>query len=707
MRVALVVALAILFPVDVTGAARLAAQTAPRGLADSLEVVRARIVAATGRPVIDGRLGDAVWSGADSIADFRQREPTEGSPASERSVVKVARDNEALYVAVRAYDGDTAGIRATQFRRDADLDVDDNVTLLLDTFHDQRTAFLFRTNPNGAMWDAQLGGIENTNENWNGIWEVAVARDSLGWSAEFRIPFTTLRFSSDPRAVFGFNVRRAIRRKNEEDLWRAWPRNQGLVYLVAEGELAGVGASGRQRNLELKPYVLGRAVEPEHDELTGERLSPGSAAGKVGLDAKAAITPTLTADVTVNTDFAQVEVDRQVINLTRFPTFFPEKRDFFLESSGIFEFGTSERAQLFYSRRVGLDSSGTPVPIIGGARVTGRVGAWSLGILDARTGGADGANDAVVRVKHDFFARSYVGVIAMDRSGPGVRDEERAAGVDGQFPLVIGGQNVVPSFWIAGTRAANAAARSTPMAWRVATDYPNDRFDHFVSLYRIDAGFDPTLGFVRRTGIWETTGHVTYSPRPHMLGIRRLELTGPIPEWDIIADDSGSITNPRTWQSAELEWRLLGGELQSGDEFGVSLQRWMDAPTEAFEVFRNIAIAPARYWWTRGELRLESSQGRAFAGDLFSTFGDFYDGHSVDVSVSGTWRPGGHLGAGVDLTRTQAALPAGSFTAVEAAGRLEYALSTRTDFLGFVQFNNEDRRADFNLRLHWIPTIGD
>lgn len=665
-----------------------------------------RVSRATEPMKLDGAT-ESMWSAADSITDFRQREPREGAPASERTVVKVLRDADALYIRVHAYDRNPQEIRAAQLRRDADQSSDDNVTVLIDSFHDRRSAFLFQTNPNGAMRDAQFSGVDILNTDWNGIWDVAVSRDASGWTATFVIPLRTLRFNAGAGATFGFNVRRFIRRKNEESLWRGWGRTQGLYHLLAEGDLVGLGVLERARNIVLMPYVLGRAVVPEHDSL-GAQVSDGFLGGKGGIDAKMALTTTLTADVTVNTDFAQVEADQQVINLTRFPLFFPEKREFFLESSGIFAFGTEGRAQLFYSRRIGLDSLGAPYPILGGARVTGRAGAWSVGLLDTRTGGLDQANDAVVRVKHDLFARSYIGAMLIDRGGPGQRANQRSGGLDVDLPLVVRGYNVEPSFWIAGTQ--NAAVPGTPLAWRYGTDFPNDLFDNFMSLYRIDSGYAPPLGFVRRTGIWETTGHIDYMPRPGVLGIRHLDFEAPIPSWDIIANQTPSpstLADSRTWQTATLTWQVLGGSLQSGDDFAASIVRSMDAPTAPFDIFRTVSVEAGRYWWTRGTLQYQTSLGRPVSVGTVIGWGGFYSGRSMDASLSGTWRGGGHLITGIDLSRTEADLPAGHFVASQVAARVEYAVSTRTDFLSFVQFNNENHRVDFNLRFHWLPQIGD
>src|SRR3989441_2546743 len=386
------VVLALLVPV------RLAAQQGNE--ANALEgAARLHVVTAPVPISLDGRLGGPAWAGADSITECREREPSAGAPASERTVVKVLRDAAALYVAVRAYDSDIRHVRASELRRDADLSSDDNVQLLIDSFHDRRGAFVFGTNPNGAMWDAQLVGIDNLNQNWNGIWDVVVTRDSTGWTAEFRIPFRTLRFHRGGDLRFGFNVRRFIRRKNEQDLWRSWGRAEGLYQLLHEGEMTELGALNRVRDVEAYPYVLTRATASEHDS-AGAKIGDGSLGGKAGLDMKVPVTPTVTADLTASTDFAQVEVDQQVINLSRFPFFFPEKREFFLESSGLFDFGTPSRVQVLYSRRIGLDTAGAAVPIIAGGRGTGRARPRRFRMLDAQTGGAAPPNRAVTLRAH-------------------------------------------------------------------------------------------------------------------------------------------------------------------------------------------------------------------------------------------------------------------------------------------------------------------
>jgi uncharacterized protein DUF5916 len=651
---------------------------------------------------LDGRLDERAWSEADSAVDLRQREPRSGAPVSERTVVRVLHGSSALYVGIRALDAAPHSIRASQLRRDADLTVDDYVTLLIDSFRDHRGAFLFRTNPNGAMWDAQLTGFEDVNEDWNGIWDVATSRDSAGWTAEFRVPYRTLRFHRG-QTVFGFNVQRFIRRKNEEALWRSWGRTEGLLQLLNEGEIAGLAPLRRQHDVDVWPYGLTQAETPQHG-VDGSTQAQGSLSLKAGLDAKTAVLPTLTADLTINPDFAQVEADSEVINLTRFPVFFPEKREFFLESSGLFTFGTPERAQLFYSRRIGLDTAGVPVTILGGIRLYGKVGPWAVGAIDARTGKGEEANDLILRVKHDLLQRAYVGGILINRSGPGLPlGAERAAGLDLDLPLVLGGRNLEPSLWIAGTQVPGIPG--TPKAWRVATDYPNDLFDNFASLYRIDNGFTPTLGFVRRSGIWETTGHIDFMPRPHVLGIRQLDIE--LASWDIIAARTGSLLDSRDWQTAEFEWRPLGGDFQNGDHFEINVQRFLDAPTQPFEIFQDVTVLPGRYWWTRGELQYAISPGRPLSVAPLVSFGDFYDGTNTEVGLDASWRPGGRVILGASLVRSDVHLPDGNFTAVQTTTRAEYAATTRTSLMLLLQTTNEEQRVDVNLRFHWIPTIGD
>jgi len=277
--------------------------------------------------------------------------------------------------------------------------------------------------------------------------------------------------------------------------------------------------------------------------------------------------------------------------------------------------------------------------------------------------------------------------------------------VDIDLPLVVHGANLEPKVWVAASQTPGVPG--TPLAWRLSTDNPNDLFDNFVSLYRIDSGFAPPLGFVRRTGIWETTGHVDFMPRPGVLGIRQLDFTFPIPSWDIIANETDSPLRSADWQTSWFEWRAFGGDRQNGDHFEVNFQRLMDAPTDTFHIFRGVVIQPGRYWWSRYELQYFMNPGRPLSFGAFVNWGQFYGGHSTDLELTAAWRGGGHIIVSTDLTRTKADLPVGAFTATLSASRLEYDFNPRTSLLAFVQYDNESERVDFNVRFHWIPVIGD
>src|SRR5437879_6171385 len=452
---------------------------------------------------LDGALDEPIWRQADSITDFTQTDPDEGRPATERTVVRLLATPAGLWVGVWAYDSHPEAIRRAQLRRDSDLSSDDVFTLVLDPLRDRRSGYFFEVNPNGAMTDAEVLTFQDVNRDWDGVWDARARVTPQGWTAELFIPWQTLRYPSGGGDVWGVNCARFLRRRNEEALWRAWRRSEGILFLPAEGAVAGFTELPQRRPAELRPYLS-----------AASQFAPGHAeTAKTGLDAKIAAAPTLTLDVTANTDFSQVEVDEQVVNLTRFPVFFPEKRPFFLESSGTFDFGQTDRISMFYSRRIGIDSaSGSPVPLDAGARLSGRIGHERIGLLAVRTGGREDAFDVVARVKHDVFSRGYVGGIVTSQSRPGLGDR-MTEGADVQLPFVVKGQNLVFGGFLATAR--DSARAPTTTGWRVYVDFPNDRMDHFVGFTRVTTGFDPALGFVNETDIFRHTGQLIFYPRPH------------------------------------------------------------------------------------------------------------------------------------------------------------------------------------------------
>src|SRR2546422_162460 len=402
-------------------------------------------------PVIDGRLNDPAWRDVPPITGFIQRELHEGAPVSERTEVRIISDGQALYVGAWLYDSDPAGIVAGEKVRDGDITKSDYFGILLDTYHDRQNGFVFTTTPAGIEYDAQVvsegegGGIQlpgqtramagslgGFNLNWDGTWTVATSVDSLGWYAEFRIPFTTLRYGAGESQTWGLNLVRSIRRKNEEAFWSFIPRQFSLMKVSRAGKLEGIRVPSR-RVWTVTPYALtgverNYLVDPE-----------ARGRGEIGGEIKFGVTPSLTLDLTYNTDFAQVEVDEQRTNLTRFPLFFPEKRPFFLENAGIFSAGTPQAVDLFFTRRIGIDTLGQPVPIVGGGRLTGRVGPFTVGALEIFTDRAttQGAMSySVLRLQHSLAARSRIGVIAIQRMATAKSgDWNRVTGVDGRVGI--------------------------------------------------------------------------------------------------------------------------------------------------------------------------------------------------------------------------------------------------------------------------------
>ena len=687
---------------------------------------------------LDGRLDEAPWAAADSIDDFFQRDPTEGAPASERTVVRFVATAEGLWIGLWAYDRLPSAIRRAQLRRDADFETDDSFTVMLSPTADQRTAFLFSVNPNGALYDAEVVNFEQESKEWDGIWDARAMVTAGGWQAEVLIPWQTLRYSRD-RDGWGVNVRRFIRRKNESALWRAWRRSEGIRFLERAGQLQGFAAASTATEalppravVEMRPYVAltQRLAERRYAPgVDGARLGNGAVVGDAGLDAKFAPAPTLTLDLTANADFAQAEVDRQIVNLTRFPLFFPEQRPFFTEGAGIFEFGRRQQTQLFYSRRIGLGDDRRPVPLYAGARLTGRLGRQQVGFLVTRTGGDAPASDVVARIKRDVLGRGYVGAmltyqgverspvnrVAGTSTSDGAHTGAATGGVDFNFPYIVRGQNLV----VLGSVAADGgAAPGDPTFARLVVDYPNDHADIVLRVDRVGEGFAPALGFVQQAGIMRYAGQVELTPRPSALGalgkplrglgVRRLVFK-PL-DWDYVQGLPGSVQ--RGVSNAKFEVRPLGAEFESGDEFELNLQHVIDAPVDDFELFPGQEIAAGRYAWNRVEAQVNGSDARALVASAQLSYGDFYSGRSTEVELSLSGRLEPHLLVSAEYQQAAIRLPSpvggapSHFTAHTIRARVDLAASPRLNATLFAQWENESERLALNVRLRWTTSPG-
>src|SRR2546426_5996090 len=467
---------------------------------------------------IDGTLDEAAWSLVQPATEFLQQQPTEGAPASERTEVRVLFDNKNIYFGIRAFDSDAKHINARELVRDADFSNYDTVAIVLDTYHDRRNAFRFIVNPLGTQQDALITDEgRDVNVTWNGAWISAGRIDNRGFTVEIEIPLTTLRFKEGIES-WGFNISRIIRRKNEENLWTSWQRSFGLERVSQAGELTGVEEIRRRRLREIKPYASGEWREGV--PLVGRGGLDAGVRANVGIEvAKLGITPSLTAEFTVNPDFGQAEVDDQIVNLSRFSVFFPEKRDFFLENSGIFLFGRQGENQAFFTRRIGLTDRGQPVPIDYGVKVTGKVGPYNIGFLQVQTRklgetstglGIPRQQFTVLRIKRDILKRSYIGAIFVNRQGAtavGESNYNRVGGADAEFNLTD--HYKVKAFWMGSTAPG---VRSGAGSSRLESIFENDLY-RFITVYEdVGAKFNPEVGFIERNAIHQYFGQFAYKP---------------------------------------------------------------------------------------------------------------------------------------------------------------------------------------------------
>jgi hypothetical protein len=649
--------------------------------------------------VLDGSLDEAAWKGAEPISGFIQAVPDAGYPATEETVVRVLYDDERLYVGALLLDSHPEGIIAQYLNQDFQTHDDDVFAVTLDTFLDRRNSFMFLINPHGAVKDGQTFDNSRTlNLAWEGVIEVETSVHARGWTVELAIPFTTLRF--DPNREdqsWGIQFLRRVRRKNEDSYWAPVDRRSRVHSMAFAGTLEGLRGLPRPRNLSLKPYAKASTS-------SGEMVS-GSApvrASDAGLDLKYGITPRLTLDLTYNTDFSQVEVDREQVNLTRFSLFFPEKRDFFMENSGLFAFGDlSERNYrlgasprdftLFHSRRIGL-VGGRPVPIVAGGRLTGRVAGLDVGMLNMQTeasGGLRAETFSVARVRRTFGSGLQVGGILTHRNDLGSSSSayNTAYGVDANYALA--GKLLVHSY-LARTaypgREGNARAARLSAAWR-------DRFWNVSGLVReVGDAFDPGLGFVARRGIRHGYGTVGIHPRPSVSWITEVN---PWVETHYITDLSSSLETRESTGGVGVLF-LDGGRLnvEASDRF--------EDVDEVFLVAGQGEVPPGRYDFREGSLSYAASAARPLSGEIRLSGGGFFHGDRRSVTLRGNWRPSHHFAVDIRAQHNEITFPDQTFTADVFGARLDFARSTRFFASAFLQYNAASEEAVTNVRLNFI-----
>ncbi len=648
------------------------------------------------KPVkLDGELSESVWQQAKHISNFTQRELNEGEPATEHTEVAILYDEENLYIGVWCYDSDPSKIVAQQMKRDFNYSTDDNFKFIIDTYNDKRNGYLFVTNPNGARFDALVQNNGNlVNRAWDGVWNVKTKITNEGWFAEFEIPFSTFKFNTKENQVWGINFERNIRRKREQVLWQGWSRDYNIRQVSRAGKLVGIEGISGVTLVELKPYGIAGVEKHENES--------SNFTSNIGADINYLITPTMKLNLTINTDFAQVESDQLQVNLTRFSLFYPEKREFFLEGKDYFDFGLGYSIRPFYSRRIGLAPDRSTIPIIAGARLLGKTGNTTLGGMSIQTASQDSipsTNYTVLRWKQDIFHQSTVGLIGVGKIEPGRQNAVYGADFLYSTSDMFGDKNFSFGGAVAQSYTSDAAVK-TGLASRVFIDYPNDLIDFSAIWDRSEESFNPETGFLRRTNYQMYNADLRIKPRPEFLPwIQRLVFK-PF-DFNYYIDDK-----TRELQSLWTEFRPLGFTTKSGEFFEANIQRRAEKLTEDFEIHEGVVIPAAEYWFTRYELQLETFEGRPVYGYIFTQWGDFYSGTRTEYAVGATFQINSNISIRSDFTHNLITLPQGSFTVNEFGGRINLAISP--DLFGsvFGQWNNDEDEIILNFRVNWIPEPG-
>ncbi len=650
----------------------------------------ATAVRTTDRIVIDGRLDERAWALAPPAKDFIQKVPLTNRPESERTEVRFLYDEDNLYFGVFCFDSDPSSIAVNDLEKDFNFRGSDNIQIAFDSLYDRRSAFSFRTNPAGARADAQV--IDNAiNHDWDVVWDVRTSINDQGWVAEFRVPFKSLRFSGAAKQIWGLNMTRKIIRTNEDTFWSPLPVRYGISRTSLYGTLVGLENLTPGRNLKVTPFVTAGSTQYR---------PAGNPAGAFntdndfdgGVDLKYSVTPSLTFDATYRTDFAQVEVDQQQVNLTRFSLLFPEKRDFFLENAGIFVFGAGNNLVPFFSRRIGLSSAGTPVPILGAGRLTGRTGPYEVGVLTMRTEaeGATPANTyAVGRVKRSLWTNSWIGALGTNRDSTIGGDFNRVFGADAHlefYQRLLVDANLLRSS--TPDRIGQDSARQLEVAWR------DDEATLTTGYNELQPNFNPEVGFIRRSNNRRYNGTAAWNP---------------------IIDSSDAIrtltfgTSVDYYENAgtgDIETRGTG--LNLGVDFennaGISLAATenFDRLADPFTISRGVSIAPGDYSYVDYSLQANTNPGRRLGASGTVEWGGFWDGDRTSMRGAVDVKPNHHLSLTFNYQRDVVGLRAGSFTANLLGTRVRYAFSPRMFLASFFQYNSTTRQVSSNVRFNLI-----
>ena len=658
-------------------------------------------------PVLDGVvLGDNAWDTVTPATGFWQIQPDDGRPATQKTQVFIGFDSQYLYIGVIAFDDQPDRIVSTESRRDAQLDDTDAFLVVIDGLLDRQNGYVFGTTPAGLQHDGQViregeggqasfGQAGGYNKNWDGVWDVAATTSDIGWSAEYRIPFTTLRYGSADPQVWGINFQRNIRRNNEIVFWAQLERNRDLFRVSEAGTIRGIVPPPR-RNLQIAPYALGRIED-------GGKIIEREDDAQVGVDIKYSVTPSLTLDLTYNTDFAQVEADDVQINLDRFNLFFAEKRPFFLENAGQFTVGNPREVELFFSRRIGIGSNGAQIPVDGGARLSGKIGqTTNIGLLYMGTEEVEGIEPGnkfgVVRVNQELPNRSSIGAIFTSREGDGSLsdnpedDQGKTYGIDGQWGI---GDNLVLRGWYSKTETPNL--EGDDKAWSVHADYSSARWQYRLNYTEIGNEFNPEVGFLQRRDYKKTGAFLMRKYRPEDLwGLLELRPHVSITEY---RDFDGFRETGRV--HIDNHWDYRNGYLM---ETGVNLT--YEGVKEAFDIIPGVTIPTGVYEEAILHYVLRTNQAAPLSLNLRAAIGGAWGGDRVNVIPTLRYRYGETFSAELSYNYNNFDLPVpnGKFTANLTRLRLSYSFTPKILLQALVQYNEVSDKIGTNLRFSWLRT---
>ena len=684
-----------------------------QGQQDGRPIITAVPLGIEERIALDGILDEPVWQRAQPAANFIQQDPAFGEPATEPTEVRIAFDHERLYMGVICFDSEPDKLLGFQRRRDEFLSADDRFMWVLDTYLDARSGYYFEINPSGLMGDSLMGSSGANNRQWDGIWTAKVRRSEIGWSAEIEIPFRTLNF--DPNAeAWGINFQRTVRRKNEESLWTGIPRNQGLRRLANAGRLEGIREASQGKGLEVKPYLLGTAVSAP---VRGQNYFVRQK--ELGLDVFYSPTPRLRANLTLNTDFAQTEVDSRQVNLTRFSLFFEEKRDFFLEGAGFFDFVSNNtfesdiRVYPYFSRRVGLSENREPQQILFGTTLTGQIGQQDIGLMHVRTGededrGLAGDDFTVARVKRRIFSQSFWGGIFTRKDPRGNGGALYTMGLDTLLSTrrFLGSKNLEFSGYLVGTSAA-AGASGDRLSFGGEINFPNDPWDSAFAFREVQPNFDPAVGFVtRRSGTNSPRAYRRYNPevsynyRPtDHPWIRSLSFGADL---EIQTD----LENQLLTRIVEFKAFQINGH--SGDNFTATITRNHERLENDFEIHDGVVLPIGNeYGFTRYQLSAQTASQRIIALQPEVEFGNFFSGTRLDYSLNLTLRARTGVIVYTVAEWNRIDLPEGRFQTRLFRLTPEWQFSPWIALVNSLQYDSVSRVLGWQSRFRWIVQPGD